>query len=115
MYDLDSTTSRTSSSTDLSDSSTIKKSKRRTYTITTSRSQQSSSSSSSHEGKGEGEGEGEIRLNPTTGRPLRNTTPYGRHSNDWLFGSVRIHKSIARKVKKVVRARTTRAGSEPAQ
>lgn len=46
--------------------------------------------------------EHEIRLNHTTGLPLRNTTPYGRHSNDWLFGSVEVHKSIARRIKKAI-------------
>ncbi|ROW00583.1 hypothetical protein VSDG_03352 [Cytospora chrysosperma] len=40
-------------------------------------------------------------LNPRTGRPLRNVTPYGRHSNDWLFGSVAVKESIRRGVKKV--------------
>lgn len=44
----------------------------------------------------------EVRLNPTTGLPLRNTTPYGRHSNDWLFGSVEVHKSIAKRLKKAL-------------
>lgn len=103
MYSLDSTP-RTSS--DLS-TPTIK-------TTSTIKSSSSSYSASSHtpssrgqkEGEGEGEGEGEIRLNPSTGRPLRNTTPYGRHSNDWLFGSVRVHKSIARKVRRAVGAKT---------
>jgi hypothetical protein len=42
-------------------------------------------------------------LNPRTGRPLRNVTPYGRHSNDWLFGSVAVKESIRRGVKKVFR------------
>lgn len=42
-------------------------------------------------------------LNPRTGRPLRNTTPYGgRHANDWLFGSITVHKSVKRGVKKVL-------------
>lgn len=44
----------------------------------------------------------EIRLNHTTGLPLRNTTPYGRHSNDWLFGSVEVHKSIAKRLKRAI-------------
>lgn len=58
------------------------------------------------------EDEGEVRLNPSTGRPLRNTTPYGRHANDWLFGSVRVHKSIARRVQKVVGKKGAGSGSE---
>ena len=33
-------------------------------------------------------------VNPTSGRKLRNTSFYGRHSNDWLFGSVEVKKSI---------------------
>ncbi|KAK7735275.1 hypothetical protein SLS53_007666 [Cytospora paraplurivora] len=41
-------------------------------------------------------------LNTRTGRPLRNTTPYGRHSGDWLFGSVEVRKSIKKGVKKVI-------------
>ncbi|KAI3398736.1 hypothetical protein diail_8603 [Diaporthe ilicicola] len=42
------------------------------------------------------------RVNPWTGRPLRNTTLGGRHSNDWLFGSVAVKKSIKKGVKKVL-------------
>ena len=46
----------------------------------------------------------DTHLNPRTGRPLRNTTPYGgRHSNDWLFGSIAIKKSIKKGVQKVIR------------
>lgn len=29
-----------------------------------------------------------------TSRPLRNNTFYGRHSNDWLFGSIEVRKSV---------------------
>lgn len=42
------------------------------------------------------------RVNPWTGRPLRNTSFGGRHSNDWLFGSVTIKKSIKKGVKRVL-------------
>lgn len=114
MYSLDKTTSRSSSSTDLCSTTS-----KRTSTSTTIGSTFSSSSTyheqqhwSQHAeaAEADGEGSGEIRLNPTTGRPLRNTTPYGRHSNDWLFGSVRVHKSIAKRVKKVVGAK--KAGEE---
>lgn len=48
--------------------------------------------------KAHGEEEQEVRRNPVTGLPLRNTSPYGRHSNDWLFGSVKVRDTI----KKVV-------------
>lgn len=33
----------------------------------------------------------------------RNTTPYGRHSGDWLFGSVEVRKAIKKGVKKIIR------------
>lgn len=42
------------------------------------------------------------RINPWTGRPLRNTSFGGRHSNDWLFGSVAVKKSIKKGVKRVL-------------
>ncbi|KAG8164363.1 hypothetical protein KVR01_006281 [Diaporthe batatas] len=42
------------------------------------------------------------RVNPWTGRPLRNTSFGGRHSNDWLFGSVAVKKSIKKGVKRVL-------------
>lgn len=42
------------------------------------------------------------RVNPWTGRPLRNTSFGGRHSNDWLFGSVTVKKSIKKGVKRVL-------------
>ncbi|ROW08621.1 hypothetical protein VPNG_06145 [Cytospora leucostoma] len=40
-------------------------------------------------------------------RPLRNATPYGRHSGDWLFGSVEVRKSIKKGVKKVIHGSVT--------
>lgn len=56
-----------------------------------------SASSSTHR-----EEQGVSHRNTRTGRPLRNTTPYGRHSGDWLFGSVEVRKAIKKGVKKVI-------------
>lgn len=65
----------------------------RTYTSLTSCSASSADSNNNHNNIN--------RVNPWTGRPLRNTTLGGRHSNDWLFGSVAVKKSIKKGVKKV--------------
>lgn len=65
----------------------------RTYTSLTSCSA-SSADSNNHASN--------ARVNPWTGRPLRNTSFGGRHSNDWLFGSVAVKKSIKKGVKRVL-------------
>ncbi|ROW06810.1 hypothetical protein VMCG_04020 [Cytospora schulzeri] len=69
------------------------------FETTRTNSSYSASASSQHEGGLEDQ---QTRLNPWTGRPLRNSSPYGRHSNDWLFGSVAVKKSIKKGVKKVL-------------
>lgn len=67
----------------------------RTYTSLTSCSASSADSNNSNSNNN-------IRVNPWTGRPLRNTSFGGRHSNDWLFGSVAVKKSIKKGVKRVL-------------
>lgn len=67
----------------------------RTYTSLTSCSASSADSNTNHTTANN-------NLNPWTGRPLRNTSFGGRHSNDWLFGSVAVKKSIKKGVKRVL-------------
>lgn len=70
-----------------------------TLTLVTSNQQRQHATTSFHTNN---QNKPEARLNHTTGLPLRNTTPYGRHSNDWLFGSVEVHKSIAKRLKRAI-------------
>lgn len=69
----------------------------RTYTSLTSCSASSADSNNNHLSSNPN-----VRVNPWTGRPLRNTSFGGRHSNDWLFGSVAVKKSIKKGVKRVL-------------
>lgn len=70
----------------------------RTYTSLTSCSASSADSNNNHTHNIDTN----ARVNPWTGRPLRNTSFGGRHSNDWLFGSVAVKKSIKKGVKRVL-------------
>lgn len=72
----------------------------RTYTSLTSCS--ASSADSNPNSNSNNINNNNARVNPWTGRPLRNTSFGGRHSNDWLFGSVTVKKSIKKGVKRVL-------------
>jgi hypothetical protein len=74
----------------------------RTYTSLTSCSASSADSNNNNNNNSSNANNPNVRVNPWTGRPLRNTSYGGRHSNDWLFGSVAVKKSIKKGVKRVL-------------